>query len=126
MASSLDQFTGVDPDAIAYTESRGMGFLDKLFPGKNGEIGKYQITPLAFADLQRLNPSYKSKNFYATAAVDPWAKQAMQDYMLQLHQHYGLNNPDAVVQAYNIGPTAYKKGKRNPKYLKTYQEGLSQ
>jgi hypothetical protein len=126
MGNATDQFTGVDPKGVAYTESRGMNWFNKLWPGKNGEIGTYQLTPIAFRDLQRLDPKYKNANQFLTQAVDPWAKDAMEAYMRQLHENYNVpDNARELTQAYNVGPTAYKRGVRNPKYFKTYQEGVS-
>lgn len=116
----------VDPRGIAYTESRGMNLLQKLWPGKHGEVGTYQLRPTAFEDLRRLDPKYKNANFYVTAAIDPFAKDASMAYMQQLHDHYNIpQTAEALTQAYNRGPVGYKNGARNPQYYKTYQEGVA-
>ena len=123
--SALQHFV-VPPEALAYVESRGMSPQQKLTPGPHGEIGTYQLTPPAYADLQRLNPDYKNKDFFSVASNDSTAKQAMLDYLFQLGDNYNIpTNADDLIQAYNVSPTAYKKGKRNPAYVKTYHLGLS-
>lgn len=88
------------------------------------------MTPIAFRDLQRLNPEYKKKNFYDITSNDDTARQAMIDYMKVLQTNYfqpfyrRLPSDAELLQMYNVGPTAYKKGVRNPKYAETYQRGI--
>ena len=120
----------VDPKAVAYTESRGMTPQQKLIPGSAGELGTYQLTPPAWGDLQRLMPDkYSKKNFYDIATDDTTAHEALQDYLGLLKNHYAkaykINPTDEnVLQMYNLGPTAFHRGKRNPAYVNTYKEGL--
>ena len=119
----------ISPKGVAYTESRGMTPQQKLIPGKAGEIGTYQLTPILFKDLQRLMPKqYKTLDFFKVASNDKLAQKAMGDYMslLETHYapHYGVTPNDAnLLQMYNVGPSAFAKGKRNPKYVDTYNIG---
>jgi hypothetical protein len=118
----------ISPQAVAYTESRGMTPQQKLIPGPAGEIGTYQLTPIAFKDLQRLNPAYKTMDFFSVASNDVLAKKAMMDYMslLETHYapHYGIKPTDEnLLQMYNVGPVAFSRGKRNSGYVKTYNKG---
>ena len=44
-----------------------------------------------------------------------------------LHKYYTkLQNKQAAVQAYNVGITDYRKGIKNPRYLKKYQQEYGQ
>jgi len=119
----------IQPKGVAYVESRGMTPAQKATPGKAGELGTYQLTPIAYQDLQRLNPAYKKQNFKTVALNDDLARQAMMDYMKVLQTNYFVpwahrtpTDPE-LLQMYNVGPTAYKRGVRNPKYVNIYQQG---
>ena len=119
----------IQPKGVAYTESRGMTPKAKLTPGKAGEIGTYQITPVAFQDLQRLMPKYRSMDFFKVASNDATAKIAMQDYLglMESHYapHYGIKPTDEnLLQMFNVGPKGFSQGKRNSEYVKTYKQGI--
>jgi len=122
----------IQPKGVAYVESRGMTPEQKKKPGKAGELGTYQLTPIAYRDLQRLNSSYKNQDFATVALNDQTAQQAMKDYMKALQNNYFFpwahrTPTDAeLLQMYNVGPTAYKRGVRNPKYVQTYQRGVKE
>ena len=124
--------TPVDLDAIRYLESSNKPFWQFLLPGKDKEIGVYQITPNMFKDLKQWMPDkYKNKNFWAIAAVPSWAKKAAQDYINLLGQFYpkrmGVTNPDIldIVEGYNAGPRALKK-EINPEYKRAYLDYTGQ
>lgn len=120
----------INPQAVAYVESRGTPRSQLLKPGAAGEIGTYQIRPVMFQDLQRLMPrKYGTLDFFNVASNDNMSRQAMQDYMslLETHYapHYGINPTDEnLLQMYNVGPRGFAKGKRNPGYVATYKNVL--
>jgi hypothetical protein len=112
-------------DAIRYVESRGMSPWDQMRPGPDLEIGPYQLTPPAWNELRQEMPKeYGWQNRFITSYVEPWARHAAADYQNIVSRRIKTNAPEAVAQAYNIGPTAYNRGERNPQYVKTYREGV--
>lgn len=118
----------ISSKGVAYNESRGATRKQLNTPGKAGEIGKYQIRPQTFRDLQRLNPEYRNKDFFATASNDILAEQALVDYLNILEHHYakryGIEPTDEnLLQMYNVGPVGFKNGKRNAEYVKSYKIG---
>ena len=123
-------YAEINPKGVAYTESRGMTKAQKLKQGPAGELGTYQITPPAFRDLQRLMPEkYGKHDFYKIATDDQLAQEALMDYMGLLKDHYAKHwniqptDPN-LLQMYNLGPGAFRRGKRNPAYVNTYYQGL--
>lgn len=100
----------VNLDALAAQESLGLpGWLHAL-PGRDGEIGKYQITPIMFKDLQQKMPKkYGNKFHWLTSVVDPWAEEAASDYLTIIKDryapHYGYEpTAENMARAYNAGP----------------------
>ena len=135
--SLIDAITGtgtaeaqINPKGVAYVESRGMTPTQKLKPGPAGEIGTYQITPSMFADLVQNYPQkYKNKKLIDVAGNDATALPALMDAFSIINGYqksYKLPTDDnTALQIYNLGIGSYLKGRRNPSYIRTYEEGLS-
>jgi hypothetical protein len=108
-----DRMAGpVNLDAIGYVENRNLPGFTRALPGPDGELGKFQITPPMWKDLQRLMPEKYGKKFHwLTSVVDPWAEEAAADYLTQLQTHYAPHynyapTADNLVAGYNGGPKA--------------------
>jgi hypothetical protein len=119
----------IDPRGVAYVESRGATPERLRTPGPHGELGKYQMTPMAWKDLLRVYPKkYKDKDMFTTLTDDNTSLGAMQDYLKILEGYlktWGLETDDSsILQMYNVGPGKFKKGTRNPNYFQTYLRGL--
>ena len=118
----------IPSSGVAYVESRGASRKKLETEGPAGELGKYQMTPPAWNDLARLKPEYAKKNRRATLINDTSAEQALRDYLDVLEHHYArlwhINPTDEnLLQMYNVGPVAFRKGTRNPAYVSTYKRG---
>jgi len=80
----------------------------RLVPNEEGALGSYQIRPGAFSDIQR---NYKSKwadkDFETVALDDTQAREAANDYLKVIAQHYinqGLAPTfDALLAGYHGG-----------------------
>jgi len=60
-----DRMVGpVNLDGIGYVENRNLPGWTRMVPGPAGELGKFQMTPIMWRDLQRLKPEYKNKNYF--------------------------------------------------------------
>lgn len=112
-------------NAIAYAESRGQkspenAIGDKKL-GKNRAVGKFQMRPIAYADVQRLHPEeFGGVSFEQLKGNADLQLQAGRQYLMDLEQHYGLSDFDSLVAAYNAGPTAIKhRGVFNREYVDT-------
>jgi hypothetical protein len=120
----------IQPKGVRYAEFSGQPWWKRFVPGRDKELGVYQITPGAFQDLQTFMPEkWGGKNYYLTAVVDPWAEEAMRDYFSLLETryapYYGIQPTDEnLLQMFNLGAKGFASGKRNPAYVKTYYEGL--
>jgi len=131
LASALATSTnfGIPPDiatALAWRESRFGLHLDTerivkalnqgrcTFASKT-EIGPLQVKPAAFCQTGR-DPQ-KLLSMDMTGRI--WyAVQAGLAYLEWLKGQFpGLGWPE-LLQAYNVGPTAYRQGKRNPGYAR--------
>ena len=95
----------VDPAlamAIAVVESE----LDPEAIGEAGEIGIMQVKPSTGKDM----------GFYPKDLKDPYKNiEAGTKYLQYLYDNLG--DWEAAIQAYRIGPNAYKKGTRDREYL---------
>jgi hypothetical protein len=125
LASSVN--FGIPPDiatALAYRESHFGLYLDterikkSLAQGQctfasGTELGPLQVKPGAFCQTGR--DSQRLLSMDMTGRI--WyAVQAGLAYLEWLKgQLPGLGWPE-LLQAYNVGPTAYRQGKRNPSY----------
>jgi hypothetical protein len=103
----------VNLDAIGYVENRNLPGFVRALPGPDGELGKFQITPPMWKDLQRMMPEKYPwwKNRWLTSVVDPWAEGAASDYLMKLKDHYAPHygyapTADNLVAGYNGGPRA--------------------
>jgi hypothetical protein len=94
-------------------------------PNSKGALGMFQITPIAYKDLQRVKPEIYKKASFQKVATDPvMSQQAVWDLMninAGYLQHFKLPvNTESLLQAYNVGIGSYRKGKTNPEYIKRY------
>ena len=121
----------INPEGVAYVESRGASPQKLRTPGPAGELGKYQMTPPAWKELVRVHPDvYGKMDMFNTFVDENLQKKAMQDYFKILEKqakYFKLpTDDDALLQMYNVGIGAYKKGTRNQKYVDTYKQGLKE
>jgi len=124
----LDMFD-IDPRGVQYTETAGFSSDVYNKPNAFGAVGPYQLTPIAFKDLQRVYPNKYSKEAFNKVAVSPeLSKTAMLDYMGVLRgyaEKWGIDpSTENLLQMYNVGPGDFKKGKRNQGYVDKYYEGV--
>lgn len=102
--------------AIAWRESSFNPYVDnmtqRITTGK--AIGPLQVLPSTFADVgmdahQLIGMPTPAQIQYATSAGIK--------YLAKLHQTYLAGDSwCAVINAYNVGPAAYRSGSRNPGY----------
>ena len=116
---------------VAYVESRGASRKRLETEGPAGELGKYQMTPPAWNDLVRLKPEYAKMDRRKTLIDDIMAEKSLRDYLNILEHHYAKlwniePKDENLLQMYNVGPSAFRKGKRNPAYVATYKKGMAQ
>lgn len=128
MPSAYADAESIPSSGVAYVESRGSSRKKLETEGPAGELGKYQMTPPAWNDLARLIPEYRSKDRRSTLLNDILAEKALRDYLNLLEHHYAklwkINPTDEnLLQMYNLGPSAFRSGKRNPAYVATYLRG---
>ena len=93
---------------LMFRESR----FDPTAKGSAGEIGLMQVKPDVAEEVMR------RRGFGATENLaDPRENiLAGMGYLQSLSKTLGGIGP--AVEAYNVGPEAYKKGKRNPNYAR--------
>jgi hypothetical protein len=128
MPSAYADAASISDKGMAYVESRGASRKKLETEGAAGELGKYQMTPPAWNDLVRLMPKYRNLDRRTTLINDSLAEKALRDYLNLLEHHYArlwkINPTDEnLLQMYNLGPSGFRAGKRNPAYVATYQRG---
>jgi len=88
-----------------------------------GALGEYQLTPVAFKDLQdKLPEKWRGYTFAEVALDSKLAREAAGDYV-NLITNYLLNygiapTRDAVLAAYHSGAKTVAKGKLGPEGLR--------
>lgn len=79
-----------------------------------GALGGYQLTPAAFAEIQKLKPQWKGQRFDVVARNDALAREAASDYLFVLtkqleNKGIPLNNAN-LLAAYHSGAGNVRKG----------------
>ncbi len=119
----------VNLDYVRDIESSGGTDPRRLRPNRAGALGDYQITKIAFKDLQLHMPDkYANKSFEEVVLNPEIAREAARDYFLVLEGYlttWGIPvTQEHLVAAYNMGPMAFKQhyfGKRRmPTQTKNY------
>ena len=133
MAISVEQQDRqpINLDAIFSIESSS-GKNKKAYQERStgGPLGGYQISKIAFDDLQQKLPqSYKMKSWRETVLDDTSARQAASDYLNVVIPQYLIRlgippTPDNILAAYNYGIGNFKNAYRSkgalPKETRDY------
>jgi len=114
----------IDPKAIAaliMTENRGWDpeATPKSWAPTSTAIGLGQINNATYKDIAKIIGEFdRTDPEQAIHAVVAWLNQ--------LKKQIKSDKIEDIIQAYNVGQGAFRSGKRNPAYLKTFQEFYNQ
>lgn len=76
----------------------------------NHAYGMYQIRKPAYLDVVRLRKDLAAIPFSQVQADQQMNETFAKAYLSVLSNEYGLNTTDRMLQGYNAGPTAVRKG----------------
>lgn len=120
MADEYDPYV----PGVQYAESRGQKDPFKAVGDQGKSLGAFQIQPIMYKDIQQTYPSVWGKVSYQQMLASPTLQTAVaHDGLKMLHERYGLSG-DAMLSAWNTGPTAARKGVFNQVYVATVKQGM--
>ena len=90
-------------DAIAGVESN---FNPKAVGDKGKAMGMFQMQPIAYQDIQRVDPAYRTIPYSRLKTDAAFQRQTAERYLRMGQETYKITDPDRLISFYNAGPKA--------------------
>ncbi len=111
---------------LRYAESRGEARPYEAVGDAGLARGAYQVHPIMYKDIQQTFPSPWGAISYDEMLASPALQDAMAEAGLRMlgASRYKLTG-DALLSAWNTGPTQARRGRLNRAYVATVRQGLA-